>query len=295
MRQYRTILYGLVTAIALLLAACSADDDQTVSSVDAIAFDAQLATDKGMTRTPATAINDETSLQTGGFGVFACYTGLYSYIDSDVHPDFMYNEHVTWNGTNSVWEYFPLKYWPNGEGEVSGQSGVNRHYVSFFAYAPYSNNDSSDPATNPAGYCIPSFSKQGDVGNPWLTYRLHTDVDHQVDLLHAQLLNQTKSDQTVVSRLNFTFNHALACVGDQVNISCSDDLKTLIKEKVDTESSITEGSLTLKSVSIKYTLIERGRLIMWNGGEANWQSIASGNRMTTRTVTLTPSAPYELP
>ena len=34
---------------------------------------------------------------------------------------------------------------------------------------------------------------------------------------------------------------------------------------------------------------------MWNGGEANWQSIASGNRMTTRTVTLTPSAPYALP
>lgn len=290
-----TRLYIYILTFSLLLAACSSEDTQSAAdSGVAISFSTTMPT---ATRA-ANAINNNDALSTkGGFGVFGCYTGLHGYSDSNVRPDFMYNEHVTYNESNSVWEYSPLKYWPNGEGETSSGSvtGENPHYVSFMAYAPY-----SDTQTGASGYCIPSFSLQGEIGNPWLTYRLHENVENQVDLLYAKhsdahpILDQTKPLATN-SKVLFDFNHALACVGDQVTISCSGDLKKLIKEKVDTESSITEGSLTLKSVSIKYTLIERGRLIMWNGGEANWQSIASGNRMTTRTVTLTPSAPYELP
>jgi len=291
-----TRLYIYILTFSLLLAACSSEDTKSAAdSGVAISFSTTMPS---ATTRAANAIDNKKNLKdAGGFGVFACYTGLHRYSDSNVHPDFMYNEHVTSTDDGSTWTYSPLKYWPNGEGETSSGSvtGENPHYVSFMAYAPY-----SDTHTGASGYCIPSFSLQGEIGNPWLTYRIHNDVSQQVDLLYAKhsnvhpILDLTKPTDPD-SKVTFQFEHALACVGDRVTITCSDGMKKLIKEKVDTESSITEGLLTLKSVSVKYTLIERGRLIMWNGGEANWQSIASGNRMTTRTVTLTPSAPYELP
>ena len=97
----------------LLLAACGSGDDIPGSTTlnpnpgstpisgenQTMAFEATMGTAfKGSTRTPANEMTN-TSLQTDGFGVFACYTGLHGYSDSNVRPDFMYNQLVTYAST----------------------------------------------------------------------------------------------------------------------------------------------------------------------------------------------------
>ena len=273
----------LYMTLVLLTAACSTSEDdssQVGGGSVTVAFDAKMGS--GITTRASDNINiidniDALKPADKGFGVFACYTGLHKYEDSNVHPDFMYNEHVTWNSTNSVWEYSPLKYWPNGEGEVAGLTGINPHYVSFMAYAPWCDD------MNP-NYCIPSFSLQGEVGNPWLTYRLGTTVSSQVDLLCARpLLDQTKPSNG--EKLPFVFDHALACVGNEVNIICSSALMSQIRGRVN-GSTIKKAKVEVTALSIEYTLTSKARLILWNKGEMNWQTIFSEDPVCTRTVTF---------
>jgi hypothetical protein len=157
--------------------------------------------------------------------------------------------------------------------------------VSFFAYAPYSDN-----ATGATGYCIPSFRKQQEIGNLWLTYRLHTDVASQVDLLCATpLLDQQKPADAANSRLIFNFKHALACVGDKVTLKCSDEMLTTIAAKLADGSVYTDVEVVLTNVSITYTLTEKGRLVLWNGGDMNWETILSEAPQTKRTVEIVSS------
>lgn len=288
-QRYRYILPLLCS---LLLAACGSDDGATPANTatntggtQPIMFSAGMGAGKQAPTRAANDINDKPTLSAkGGFGVFGCYTGLHRYSDSNVRPDFMYNEHVT-STDGSIWTYSPLKYWPNGEGETSSGSvtGENPHYVSFMAYAPY-----SDTHTGASGYCIPSFSLQGEIGNPWLTYRLHENVANQVDLLYAKhsnehpILDQTKPLATD-SKVLFDFNHALACVGDKVSINCSDNMKAKLAERA---SSGTDIRVDITKLEIVYTLTSKARLVLWNQGEANWQTIYSEQPTCTRTVTL---------
>lgn len=280
--------YIYILMYSLLLAACSSDGNDPSAVTDstaAVAFSAKMTDDNGFaTRAPITnaetsafgQVMTQTRLQTNGFGVFGCYTGLYKYMDSNVKPDFMYNEHITGDGSN--WTYNPVKYWPNGEGMVTGNTGASKHYVSFLAYAPYSDN-----STGNAGYCIPSFSHQGDLGNPWLTYRLHETVANQVDLLYAApQLDQTKPADD--SKVSFNFQHALSCVGDKITITCSQGMKNQVASRI--TGSITNASVKITAFSIKYTLTSKARLVLWNNNAANWQTIMSENPVCTRTVNI---------
>lgn len=286
--------YLYIIMCNLLFAACGSGEDipgTTTSTSTAVkslpvAFDAALWTAFGtLTRTPANEMNN-TSLQTKGFGVMACYTGLHGYSDSNVRPDFIYNQHVTYD--NGEWTYTPVKYWPNGEGEVDGMTGSNKHYVSFMAYAPYSDEQNPDPVNKPADYCIPSFCKQGEIGNPWLTYRLHTDVTKQVDLLYAAhtnehpILDWTKPE--INTKVMFVFRHALGCVGDQVSVRLSTPLKNQVDNRVD--GPITQCKVEVTGFEIDYFLTSKARLVLWNHGEANWQTILSETPTCTRHVTL---------
>ena len=288
----RNVYY--IIMCSLLLAACSSDDHETAAGgTVAVAFSAMMAS------TSTRAVNeiyDDATLQAKGFGVFGCHTGLYKYSDSNVRPNFMYNEHVTYVEDTPAdpdadppisavghWEYNPVKYWPNGEGETnpSINTGENPHYVTYMAYAPYSDNN----ATTPEGYCIPSFSLQGDLDNPWLTYRLHHDVSEQVDLLYAPtVLDQTKP--AVDARLNFTFKHALSCVGDKITIFCSDGIKNQANSRVG--GSVVDAKVVITGFTIKYTLTSKARLVLWNNDAdaANWQTIWSESPICTRTVSL---------
>lgn len=203
-------------------------------------------------------IGDDASLQAGGFGVFGCYTGLHNYSESDANSSFMYNQELEWVSGDAHWEYNPVKYWPGEEG----------HKVSFFAYVPYSECDGTG--------CIPSCVRYQETADPWVMYRIAEDPAQQVDLLYAApLLDQTK--MAVNERLEFTFKHALACVGDNVTISTS------------------ATGVTLKEVSIDYTLTAKGRLVLWNRGSANWTPIQSEDVVTVRSVSLLTGGHEPLP
>ncbi len=279
---YHISLLTAFAVTALLSSACSADDNSGLSNNPAddrqpVAFSAAMADSQEAETRAAPKEMDLDRLESSGFGVFACYTGLHKYGDVDVQPDFMYNQQVTWN--SSTWTYSPVKYWPIGEGEVSGSMGTYPHYLSFMAYAPY-----SDMSTGDAGYCIPSMSPQREVGNPWITYRLHTDPADQVDLLYAKpLLNKTKEDAT----LPFEFQHALACAGSSVTVTASDAMQTYLQSL--SGGGATKMELRLTAMTITYQLTEKGRLVLWNNGSANWQSIDGESSMATRVVDYAPS------
>jgi len=267
-----------------LLAACTASDNsQQNINYQEIAFAASMAENSELTTRAAQMIDDVDALKAqGGFGVYGCYTELHKYLDSNVNPDFMYNEHVTWNPSTSTWVYSPLKYWPNGEGETYSSiiTGENPHFVSFMGYAPYR----AEPEQ-----CIFGFSQQEDLGNPWIDYRLHPDVSQQMDLLYAEPLLDQKKQETD-ERLLFRFRHALGCVGDRVTIGCCDGMKEALKDYVDKGQTI---SLQLTKVSIEYTLTEEGRLVLWNdvADQPNWKLIDDWTPTTTRTVEFTEGLP----
>ena len=85
----------------------------------------------------------------------------------------MYNQHVTWNSTNTLWEYSPLKYWPNdfADNDVDAQTPAAQGSttyggkVSFFAYAPY-------VATASGTSGITAISANNVGGNPTITYKM---------------------------------------------------------------------------------------------------------------------------
>lgn len=292
----------LLTLCSLLLAACSTDDGTTTGTIpsgtEPVLFSASMGSaNKGVTRANNDIDEDGTkgtALKTvyggRGFGVFGCYTGLHYYSESNVSPNFIYNQQVTWDGSSS-WTYSPLKYWPNGEGETNSTlvTGSNPHYVSFLAYAPYSDEVSPDPENKPADYCITSFSRQGETGNPWLTYRLHSDLEKQVDLLCAQpVLDQQKPADG--APVQFTFRHALACVGDNIKVACTDGLQNQIKGRVN--ASTKHARLVVTELKIEYTLTSKARLVLWyvdnntNDAPLNWQTILSEALQTKRTISL---------
>lgn len=338
---------GWGLALALLLAACSTIDDSRdgcpeaqVSSGNpdgAIAFtatevpavtnasrrSAPTAAKSGLTvscsvtpmanaRVTRAEVEGETTLATmmastdDGFGVFGSYTGMHKYSAVTVKPDFMYNDHVYYDTDN--WTYSPLRYWPNGEGDVSGITGNVPHYVSFFAYAPFSHgaDTDTDPLADPenkvADYCIPSFSNAHEEGDPWLLYRVASqsfvDAGKQVDLLYAQNLDETK--KAAGEKVNFSFQHALACIGEQVDVAVSSDLQSLFSvfiasEMANQEHAINTIEAKVTKLQIEYTLTDKARLVLWNQGEPNWQPVLSQQMTATRTVDLiTSAAPHTI-
>ena len=119
----RHITMLMAVAMMALLGGGCAEVNETQQKVksdeasDAIGFD--IYTQR--TKTRAGTIGDVTTdgLKTGthssdGFGVFAYYTGENSY-DENIVPNFMYNQQVKFNSSPSanVFDYSPIKYWPN--------------------------------------------------------------------------------------------------------------------------------------------------------------------------------------
>jgi hypothetical protein len=262
--------YLILMTAATLVAACSNDVDEVESGNvpwnNAIAFDAN--TDDELTTRASGEINDNTTLQNNSFGVFGSYTGRLTYENTTVSPDFMYNQEVKYE--NGSWTYRPVKYWPNNSTD----------YVSFFAYAPYEATPQDD------GRCIIDMSKLYDLGDPWINYRIAEDPwTNQVDLLYGQhgdnnnytpWLDQQKPDDPVNYKLTFTFRHALACIGDEITIKCSDALANLIAGYV--------TSIKITNVTINYkNLTTKARLVLNSIGSANWKEIVSGELTTTRT------------
>ena len=259
----------------LSLGSCSREPGLRPDAPKPVGFSAELEP-RDHAETRAAGDMDLATLREKGFGVFACYTGLHRYAESSVTSDFMHNQEVTWDAGHEVWTYDPLKYWPNGEGEGGSSFISGDHYVSFFAYAPYSDMDDSSPSTRPEGYCISTCTNPLEVGDPWILYRIHPDPYKQVDLLYAApLLDRVKTGSE--DCLPFHFRHALSNVGEEISVSCSESLRERLDEGVGTLYD--DCQLVLTGVSLHGSLTEKARLDLWNRGTANWQPILSENRL----------------
>ena len=168
----------------------------------------------------------------GGFGVFAYYTGNtpWNTAGSTTTPNFMYNQQVYWDSyTAKNWVYSPQKYWPNENqpADDEGATGVNNahSYVSFFAYAPY-----VDPTLDLGTDGITALSANTAAGAPTVTYTLSDVPEQQVDLLwgtrgktsfseadgtpnvEAVAVNTDLTKQTTTERVSFAFKHAMASI-----------------------------------------------------------------------------------
>lgn len=274
----------------LLLAACAgdgaADDSISLSRSDAaggsaifFSIDENSSATNGRSATRAAGREDLSQLKTDGFGVFACRTGKHPYVSSSISWNFMWNQQVTYAATG--WTYSPVKYWPN---DMTGEEGDE--YITFFAYAPYSKRDRSDKASR----CIVDFSNNTEIGDAWLTYQLGGEENawqnDQVDLLYAVAKDQKRPEKTG-ARIKFSFRHALAGAGDRVKVVCSDLFQNKLRQLAASQDA--EVTLTLTKVKLDYTLTRKGRLVLNNANEPNWQEIASDDPMVHRTLEFSPS------
>ena len=282
----------LITLPAFLLLAACAGDDAAVDFISvnpgaeakgsAICFtvDQSYSNNPEVASTRAAGREDLSRLRSDGFGVFACRTGKHPYVSSSISWNFMWNQQVTYAATD--WTYSPVKYWPN---ETTGEEGDE--YITFFAYAPYSKRDRSDKASR----CIVDFSNNTEIGDAWLTYQLGGEEDdwqnHQVDLLYAVAKDQKRPEKTG-QKIKFAFRHALAGAGDRVKVVCSDLFQNKLRQLA-TEAGA-DVTLTLDKVTLDYTLTRKGRLVLNNASEPNWQEIASDDPMVHRMLELTPAS-----
>lgn len=308
MKKYLT----MIAAAALTLACSNETEEMVTPQGDAIAFSASM---DGSTTRALGEISTDGNLQllsyeasnhdkveagfTGvrGIGIFGCYTGKLMYEQTSVTCDYFYNQQVTWDNAAGKWSYAPVKYWPNENGE----------YASFFAYAPYEPNPQDD------GRCIIDISDNYVKGDPWVNYRLSrnpwglitdpadpaSECETQVDLMfgtkrigdaapytynpwtdvqHFKQDGTLSGDVTIDNMVNFTFNHALACVGEKIRIAVDQKLA---------DKLVGYASVKLNSLTIVYkNLTNKARLVLNSAdGKANWKEIISGELTTTRTWT----------
>lgn len=263
MKQYLTLVAGTL----LLLAGCGKETGPSGLEGGAIRFD--MSATPVQTRALNEVVSDA-ALRNKSIGVFASYTGKNTYENTTVSPDFMYNQEVKYT-SNNVWEYSPVKYWPNDPAD----------YVSFFAYAPYEANPAEGRESGIIG-----MSRRVDLGDPWINFRLPA-FDKQVDLLIGQrqialsdgYAYEAWLDQQKYSwgdaPMKFVFMHALACVGETITIKMSDALYDEMHGAVD---------ITVDSVNVTYrNLTTKARLVLRSAGDPNWKEIISGELTTSRT------------
>ena len=129
----KTINAMMLSLAALTIAGCS-QNEVTEISPDAhpqVGFGVYTGVPtRGVDMTTESMKDDPTDANKyGGFGIMAYFTGQDNFetVKTTVTPSFMHNQMVKFDGTNNVWTYSPVKYWPNRQNDK----------ISFFAYAPY--------------------------------------------------------------------------------------------------------------------------------------------------------------
>jgi len=270
--------YFIFAAAALVsLAACSKVNTLEVSNAeeDAIGFSAYTGT--AATKGTSYAVTDVVAT-TSGIGVFAFYqpsgSGDFN-TKKYATPDFMYNQQVKphsitytayadsaeYNAamgtsisaaefnalseaqkakscTVDYWEYSPVKYWPNNDGDK----------LSFFAYAPYQNLTTWE-----------DLGFKTDVNATKLTasFPVYNEKESMVDYLFATpALNKTKqkvavSPATVSAEvINFDFRHIMSRVA--INIGAIvDKVPATTPEAFPAPASGTGTTITVESIEFK--------------------------------------------
>lgn len=184
---------------------------------------------------PLSNIADIGTLHSVGFGVFGYYDDNKEYDSKEDRPNFMYNQKVTWN-ESGLWNYAPLKYWPNESGTDESEGRADR--LTFFSYAPYLTDDSRL-----------TFSGKDQTGDPTATYITPSDLGQCLDVLYATdadgkpLTNLTK--QNVGGSVMFHFHHTMSRLNFNVR-AAFDEVTAGDKTKAD-NTRITVESITLET------------------------------------------------
>ncbi len=215
-RQIRPIGHsGLISLIVLLcLIACNNEgpdlSQQAQRPVTFSTFTGQFQT-RG-------AEDLKTFPDGGSMGIYAYYheNSNWAADAATIIPNFMYNQKATYIAEQSIFSYYPLKYWPNSE----------NNKVSFIAYYPYSNGDADDGTDYDIETTgVAPLLANSEAGLPTFSFTVSDDADNQKDMLVSNLIvNLPKSrdtkddpgtefnDLTIYDKVKFLFNHALAKV-----------------------------------------------------------------------------------
>lgn len=275
---------------AMLFAGCTSSDELTtlesIKTADNTPTPVQFGTYLGKTGTTRAgdngAIDNTTTLQSKGFGVFAFNTGSTNWANnqSSYYPNFMYNQQVTYG--SSTWSYSPLKYWPNGidaantaltPSNSATESGVQQ--LSFFAYAPYVNalNDGTFSPAEITG--ITGLTSNSATTAPKVTYALTSTsngflVGSNVDLLWGLRGSASYSEtdnganagtvgtdynvnltkQTTGETVDFLFKHALTKVGGSAGLKIVADFDGNSSGATGNGSKAATTLITVKSITI---------------------------------------------
>ena len=303
-----------LAAAALALASCSSENDvvqtpavqQTTADDSAVDFDAYL--NRGVTRSVGkTGVIDLNKLKEGdeGFGVFGYYTNSEKY-SGITKPNFFYNQNVYHNG--SVWEYTPIKYWPNEFGTDAISDQVDR--VTFFAYAPWVDvdpltglvkkgaNDTDDFATTN----IISMTRNNVTGDPNIRYSASMDPQNCTDLLYGVAAeNFTSSNSSVNynniakgkpyidvvkpgtdanSKIKFDFKHALAQL--KVTIDANVEDKTTGSTNIQTDHT----RIWVRSITFEGITRDGALNLNSTAPDPQWYDINGVNKITTGSITV---------
>ncbi len=287
------------------LASCDVtiDSHEPVNGADSSAIGFNVYVNRGVT-TKAGYKGDLTTAklenEAGGFGVFAYYGDGALYNETS-KPDFMYNQQVTYNSTYRVWEYKPLKYWPNEYGDAAGSQSADR--LTFFAYAPYVPVTPSTGIVTATGddaeTGILGLSRNISPGDPMVMYGSTFTPGTGVDLCWGVALedffssvdgnnNHVNKGEPFIDvvkpktgdHLKFEFNHALT----QLNIT--------VDAAIDVETAGANDTLAAGSKiyvrSVTFTgLTTRGSLnLNSKAGKPAWFDIAGTGRLSRDPVTV---------
>lgn len=204
----KDLLFTMAMA-ALLTAGCSQNEIMEVSPDAAPAVGFKVFTDaqtRGLITNSSTSVsNVSTGIRTTGFGVLAYYTGqnAWSTAGATATPNFMYNQKVEYKSV--AWEYTPMKYWPNTEGDK----------ISFFAYAPYKTASNGIDLTAATA-----------TGAPTMRFTLQTKPEDMVDLV-ATNATQTAGDAKTIdltrstAKVPFKFKHVLTRASFKAKLDAS--------------------------------------------------------------------------
>jgi hypothetical protein len=331
-----------ITASALaLLASCSSETDSTSTicpnpqtAADAISFGTYLSNGANTRAGNTGSINTTDALkESAGFGVFAYYTQDKDYdaAGESQTPNWMYNQKVAWDNTQSDWMYSPLKYWPNDNSTADdkGATGTTTSKVSFFAYAPFTGDETTGALAAGETSGITAFSANTAAGHPTVTYKLSKD-GKEVDLLWGTAA-EGKSYETVTGtnvtvgevtdalaptniniqklktggKIAFLFKHALAKFGgsNETTQTNPDGTTTpkdttnglMVKLDIDKDGAITGGDkdsatkVTIKNIEIKNTAATTPEDINGDGKADDNDKIVSGGTFDLATGLWTDS------
>ena len=230
LRGYKIFMFLMAMGIEGCLVSCvSNSEDELFPDTENVAETAVTfspnVTDAQDTRatypTNGTGSMTTDKLKDMAFGVFSFYSKETKFFEkaNDEAFNFMHNQKVAWNSLNSYWTYEPLKYWPNDNNPADNQGAMGsqtHNYLSFFAYAPYTEN--TDAATDTDDGIVSISTNDTKSGETYLTYRTSAEypfiVDKNVDLLWACRLDLWKTMESgegyVDGQVKFNFKHALS-------------------------------------------------------------------------------------